>query len=136
MAFVCARPDLGNKALLAEEPLPVDAGFMGVITLEDILESILQTRIYDENDIRDRDRAVTTLTRWAALKLQQFARRSVAKRRGSGSLSPTSRHKKTPNAKDILMTEQTPLLGKKVAAALLVNSRQQGLKRIGSVEIV
>ena len=136
MAFVCARPDLGNKALLAEEPLPVDAGFMGVITLEDILESILQTRIYDESDIRDRDRAVTTLTRWAALKLQQFARRSVAKRRGSGSLSPTSRQRKTASAKDILMTEQTPLLGKKVATRLLVNSRQQVLKRNGSVEIV
>jgi len=135
MAFVCARPDLGNKALLAEEPLPVDAGFMGVITLEDILESILQTRIYDESDIRDRDRAVMTLTRWAAMKLQQFARRSVAKRRMSGSLSPKSRHKTamaalaatggaTTSTKDILLTEQTPLLGKKVATALLVNGRQ------------
>jgi metal transporter CNNM len=124
MAFVCARPDLGNKALLAEEPLPVDAGFMGVITLEDILESILQTRIYDESDIRDRDRAVSTLTRWAAEKLQSFARKSVAKRRGSGSLSPSSRHRKITTAKDILLSEKAPLLGKKVAAALLVNPRQ------------
>jgi metal transporter CNNM len=77
MAFVCARPDVANRALSQEKPIPDEGGFMGIITLEDIMESILQDRIYDEWDIRDRDRAVSTLTRWAAGKLQAFARKRM-----------------------------------------------------------
>jgi metal transporter CNNM len=87
MAFVCARPDLANRALRAEKPIPPEAGFMGIVTFEDIMESILRTRIYDEMDIRDRDRAVHTLTKWAAEKLQSFARRRRALKRRQEDLN-------------------------------------------------
>ena len=81
MSFVCARPDLANKALDAEKPIPVEAGFMGIVTLQDVMESMLQERIYDEWDIKDRDRAVATLQRWAATKLQSFVRKKVVQKK-------------------------------------------------------
>jgi hypothetical protein len=98
---------------------------MGVITLEDIMESILQGRVYDEWDMKgslenrnemrcdfefnsnldahktfcagaifkDRDRAIGTLQRWAAVKLQNFVRR----RRKSGTMKGESGHKSPTN---------------------------------------
>lgn len=127
MAFVCARPDLANRALDNELPLPPEAGFMGIVTLEDILESILGDRIYDEGDIRDRDRAVATLRRWAAVTLQKLWRRRQLRRRSSRSLSPlrrkfnhdssnhgtdTSSYGTSSSRHNNLESEETPLLQK------------------------
>ena len=81
MAFVCARLDLANRALDAGKPLPVESGFMGIVTLEDIMESLLQERIYDEWDARDREKAVATLQKWAATTLQGFMRKKAAQKR-------------------------------------------------------
>lgn len=105
MTFVCARPDLANKALREEKPIPIEAGLMGIITLVDLMESILQDRIYDEGDIRDRDRAVATLTRWAATKVQSFIVRAVRKRKRSSSSRTI-----TEDTASATLSEATPLL--------------------------
>jgi len=81
MTFVCARPDLANRVLQRREHIPVEAGLLGLITMVDIMESILQDRIYDERDIIDRNKAITTLHRWAATKLQSAYRGQTTRRR-------------------------------------------------------
>jgi metal transporter CNNM len=56
MAIVCARPDMANAALQTEgdAPIPKEAGLMGIITMEDVLEALLQEQIYDEMDAAGR----------------------------------------------------------------------------------
>lgn len=108
LTFVCARPDLANRAMKAHLPIPIEAGLIGIITLVDIMESVLQDRIYDESDIRDRNQAVSTLHRWAATKLQSFVRRRAVRRR---SLSPpVKRISVTEGRAQDKATERTPLL--------------------------
>ncbi|KAL7532843.1 hypothetical protein ACHAXR_004890 [Thalassiosira sp. AJA248-18] len=54
MALVCARPDVAHEALERDEAVPNDAGLMGIITLEDVLEALLQESILDEMDAAGR----------------------------------------------------------------------------------
>lgn len=105
MTFVCARPDLATRAMDNGLAIPSEAGFMGIVTMEDIMESLIQDRIYDENDIRDRDQAVATLTRWAATKLQEFYRKKKIRSRSLERKAGRS-SEMTP-----MITETTPLLG-------------------------
>jgi hypothetical protein len=74
---LCRLFSTANKALDALKPIPIEAGFMGIVTLQDIMESLLQERIYDEWDLKDRDRAVNLLQRWAAKLLQDFVRKKT-----------------------------------------------------------
>lgn len=54
MALVCVRPELASQALEQEEAVPEDAGYMGIVTLEDCLEALLQEPIEDEQDAAGR----------------------------------------------------------------------------------
>ena len=83
IAFVCARPDVAKKALDKEEELPAEAGFMGLVTLEDVLEELIQDTILDERDYRDRELEAARLTRWAATKRQEWYKKKKKRRGGA-----------------------------------------------------
>ena len=67
LALVCARPSAAEEALEMGQSVPETAGLMGIITLEDVLEMLLQEQIYDEMDKVERKNhrlAMKVLRRW------------------------------------------------------------------------
>lgn len=56
MALVFARPDIAEAALSSDEHVPDEAGWMGILTMEDCIEELLQEPIMDEMDAAGRQR--------------------------------------------------------------------------------
>lgn len=106
IAFVCAGPHIAERALDEGRAIPPEAGFMGLVTLQDVLESLIQERIYDEEDISERNLASAVLTNWAATVLQRFAKRQKLRRSNS-----TSSTNQPPSPRGGVANEVTPLLG-------------------------
>jgi len=73
MAIVCARPEIADSALRNGEAIPEAAGVMGIITMEDVLENLIQEQIFDEMDGLDFEQA--RRARWAYKRWQKFVNR-------------------------------------------------------------
>jgi metal transporter CNNM len=78
MALVCARPAIAMDAFDKDEAIPDTAGVMGVLTLEDVLEELLQEKIYDEMDHLEQSKLKAA--KWAIQKWKLFNKKRKLKR--------------------------------------------------------
>jgi metal transporter CNNM len=110
LALVCARPNVASEALANGKSLPESAGLMGVITIEDVIEAILQEQIYDESDKLERE--ATRIAKWATRKWKNFVRdRKQERTRTSKSATSTFPEVVNQVVKEKrLVREETPLL--------------------------
>jgi metal transporter CNNM len=81
MALVCEHPELARASLKRRQPVPVEAGVLGVITLENVLEELIQEQIYDEKDKKMKpslERAKWAAAKWKAFTLRRRLQREIA----------------------------------------------------------
>ncbi|GMI32454.1 hypothetical protein TeGR_g15155 [Tetraparma gracilis] len=67
LALVCGDPAAANDALDKNLPMPKSAGVLGLVTMEDVIEELLQEEIFDEADkfeVKAMARAKRVIKQW------------------------------------------------------------------------
>ncbi|KAI2500271.1 DUF21-containing protein [Fragilaria crotonensis] len=73
IALVCENPEVAKVALYEGKPVPPEAGVLGIITLKNILEQLIQEHIFDEKDRRfiPSERLKWAVAKWKAFTLRR-----------------------------------------------------------------
>lgn len=115
LALVCARPAIGNDALRQGRPLPEKAGLMGVISLEDVLETLLQEQIYDEMDRYEKNArrlALLVVKRWKGYVQRRKTHTLVPPQPEPAMANVVEQAMEAADLEHGVSTETTSLLGK------------------------
>jgi len=114
LALVCSNPELAAKSLAAYQPTPPESGVMGIVTMEDVIEQLLQESVLDEGD-RSEQKDIRISARVVG-KWRSFVTRKKAQRSSKGEeeivlqrWKTYMKEKKTERVED----ESTVLLPKK-----------------------
>ena len=84
IAVVCDNPDLASLSLNLNRAIPDEANVMGIVTMEDVFEALIQEDIIDETDrmeARQMQSARRAVRKWRSFVLENKKKRRIEQER-------------------------------------------------------